>query len=47
MTQNKSTLFRSEEMSLVQLFIPVEGAHTCVAELGQFGKIQFKDVKWV
>lgn len=40
-----STLFRSEEMSLVQLFIPAEVAHTCVAELGELGKVQFRDVK--
>ncbi|CAO3629538.1 unnamed protein product [Mucor hiemalis] len=39
-----STLFRSEEMSLVQLFIPAEVAHTCVAELGELGKVQFRDL---
>lgn len=41
-----STLFRSEEMSLIQLFIPAEVAHTCVAELGELGKVQFRDVKY-
>ncbi|GAA5802148.1 hypothetical protein HPULCUR_007609 [Helicostylum pulchrum] len=39
-----STLFRSEEMSLIQLFIPAEVAHTCVAELGELGKVQFRDL---
>lgn len=42
-----STLFRSEEMSLIQLFIPAEVANTCVAELGELGKVQFRDVKYI
>ncbi|KAI7904283.1 V-type ATPase, V0 complex, 116kDa subunit family [Cokeromyces recurvatus] len=40
----KTTLFRSEEMSLVQLFIPAEIAHACIAELGELGKVQFRDL---
>lgn len=41
-----STLFRSEEMSLIQLYIPVEVAQPCVAELGEIGKVQFRDVSF-
>lgn len=40
-----STLFRSEEMSLIQLYIPSEVAQPCVAELGELGKVQFRDVR--
>ena len=39
------TLFRSEEMSLVQLFVHSEVAHATVAELGEIGLIQFLDVR--
>ena len=35
----------SEEMSLVQLYIPTEVAHDTVAELGELGDVQFKDVR--
>lgn len=35
----------SEQMSLVQLFIPTEMAHDTVAELGELGDVQFKDVR--
>lgn len=34
----------SEQMSLVQLFVPTEVAHDTVAELGELGNVQFKDV---
>jgi hypothetical protein len=34
----------SEEMSLVQLFVPTEVAHDAVAELGERGNVQFIDV---
>ncbi|KDQ59677.1 hypothetical protein JAAARDRAFT_33251 [Jaapia argillacea MUCL 33604] len=36
--------FRSEQMSLVQLFIPTEVAHDAVAELGELGNVEFKDL---
>ncbi|KAI9470042.1 MAG: V-type ATPase, V0 complex, 116kDa subunit family [Benjaminiella poitrasii] len=39
-----STLFRSEEMSLIQLYIPAEVAQPSVAELGELGKVQFRDL---
>ncbi|KDR81953.1 hypothetical protein GALMADRAFT_240296 [Galerina marginata CBS 339.88] len=38
------SLFRSEQMSLVQLFVPTEVAHDTVAELGELGDVQFKDL---
>ncbi|KAF8321793.1 V0/A0 complex, 116-kDa subunit of ATPase [Clavulina sp. PMI_390] len=38
------SLFRSEQMSLVQLFIPREVAHDTIAELGELGNVQFKDL---
>jgi V-type H+-transporting ATPase subunit a len=31
-------------MSLVELFVPTEVAHDTVAELGELGNVQFKDV---
>jgi V-type H+-transporting ATPase subunit a len=37
----------SEQMSLVQLFVPTEVAHDTVAELGELGDVQFKDVSYV
>ena len=40
----QTTLFRSEEMSLIQLYIPSEMAQPTVAELGELGLIQFRDV---
>jgi V-type H+-transporting ATPase subunit a len=37
-------MFRSEEMSLCQLFIQPEAAYQTVAELGEIGVAQFRDV---
>lgn len=34
-------------MSLVQLFVPTEVAHDTVAELGELGDVQFKDVSLI
>lgn len=39
-----SSVFRSEEMCLSQLFLQAEAAYCCVAELGELGLVQFKDV---
>ncbi|XP_064397872.1 V-type proton ATPase 116 kDa subunit a 1-like [Halichondria panicea] len=39
-----SSLFRSEEMTLAQLFLQSEAAYSCVRELGELGKVQFRDV---
>ncbi|XP_005405509.1 PREDICTED: V-type proton ATPase 116 kDa subunit a isoform 4 isoform X2 [Chinchilla lanigera] len=38
------SVFRSEEMCLSQLFLQVEAAYCCVAELGELGLVQFKDL---
>ena len=32
-------------MSLVQLIVPTEVAHDTIAELGELGDVQFKDVR--
>uniref|UniRef100_A0A452GLM5 Uncharacterized protein n=1 Tax=Gopherus agassizii TaxID=38772 RepID=A0A452GLM5_9SAUR len=39
-----ASMFRSEEMCLTQLFLQVEAAYCCVAELGELGLVQFRDV---
>jgi len=38
------SLWRSEAMQLVQLFVQIEAAHATVDELGQLGVIQFRDL---
>jgi hypothetical protein len=38
------SFFRSEKMSLCQLFIQPEAAFSSVAELGEAGSVQFRDV---
>merc|ERR1711874_872272 len=38
------SLFRSEEMSLCQLFLQAEAAYACVSELGELGLVQFRDL---
>ncbi|GAA5968109.1 hypothetical protein JCM11641_003734 [Rhodosporidiobolus odoratus] len=38
------SLLRSEQMSLVQLFCPVDVAHSTVEALGELERIQFKDL---
>ncbi|XP_053206596.1 V-type proton ATPase 116 kDa subunit a 1-like isoform X2 [Panonychus citri] len=38
------SLLRSEEMSLCQLFLQSEAAYLCVAELGELGLVQFRDL---
>ena len=39
------SLYRSEEMSLCQLFLQSEAAYACVSELGELGLVQFRDVR--
>ncbi|XP_063176412.1 V-type proton ATPase 116 kDa subunit a 4 isoform X2 [Chroicocephalus ridibundus] len=39
-----ASVFRSEEMNLMQLFLQVEAAYCCVAELGELGLVQFRDL---
>lgn len=37
-------IYRSEQMCLAQLFLQSEAAYQCVAELGELGLVQFRDV---
>lgn len=46
-TANMGNLFRSEEMTLCQLFLQSEAAYACVSELGELGLVQFRDVSIV
>ncbi|XP_040827053.1 V-type proton ATPase 116 kDa subunit a3 isoform X3 [Ochotona curzoniae] len=39
-----SSLFRSEEVVLVQLFLPTAAAYTCVSQLGELGLVEFRDL---
>ncbi|CAG9132148.1 unnamed protein product [Plutella xylostella] len=38
------SMFRSEEMTLCQLFLQSEAAYACVSELGELGLVQFRDL---
>lgn len=38
-------IIRCASMSLLQLYIPMEAAQATVAELGNIGLVQFRDVK--
>lgn len=40
----ESSLFRSEVMSYIQLYIPFELAHTSVSQIGEQGQIEFVDL---
>lgn len=40
------SLYRSEEMCLAQIFLQTEAAYNCVAELGELGLVQFRDVSY-
>ena len=39
-----STIFRSEEMTLCQLFLQPDAAYSCISELGELGIVQFRDL---
>ena len=41
------SMFRSEEVALVQLFLPTAAAYTCVSRLGELGLVEFRDVSRV
>ncbi|KAK0418070.1 hypothetical protein QR680_013355 [Steinernema hermaphroditum] len=41
---NMGELFRSEEMCRAQIFFQTEAAYNCVAELGESGVVQFRDL---
>ncbi|XP_017385861.1 V-type proton ATPase subunit a1-like isoform X2 [Cebus imitator] len=38
------SMFRSEEVALVQLFLPTAAAYTCVSRLGELGLVEFRDL---
>uniref|UniRef100_A0A3B1ILD7 V-type proton ATPase subunit a n=1 Tax=Astyanax mexicanus TaxID=7994 RepID=A0A3B1ILD7_ASTMX len=38
------SLFRSEEVCLVQLFLQSGSAYNCVSELGELGLVEFRDL---
>jgi V-type H+-transporting ATPase subunit a len=39
-----TSIFRSEEMTLCQLFLQSESAYACVSELGEVGVVEFRDL---
>ncbi|KAJ2692298.1 H(+)-transporting V0 sector ATPase subunit a, partial [Coemansia spiralis] len=39
-----TSIFRSEVMSLVQLYIPSDVARYAVSQLGEIGLVQFRDL---
>ena len=41
------SLFRSEEVTLAQLFLQTEAAYATVRELGELGRVQFRDVSYL
>lgn len=38
------SIFRSEEMTLCQLFLSSEASYNCISEIGEVGLVQFRDV---
>ncbi|KAL1788814.1 V-type proton ATPase 116 kDa subunit a [Sigmodon hispidus] len=38
------SMFRSEEVALVQLLLPTAAAYTCVSQLGELGLVEFRDL---
>lgn len=42
---NMGSMFRSEEVCLVQLFLQSGSAYNCVSELGELGLVEFRDVR--
>lgn len=41
------SMFRSEEVALVQLLLPTASAYNCVSQLGELGLVEFRDVSSV
>lgn len=39
-----SSLFRGEDMTLCQIYFQSEAAYSCVAQLGELGIVQFRDL---
>ncbi|XP_070498169.1 V-type proton ATPase 116 kDa subunit a 1-like isoform X2 [Chironomus tepperi] len=44
LSSRMGTLFRSEEITLCQMFIQPEAAYSSVSELGEIGAVQFRDL---
>jgi len=42
--QESNSIFRSEVMSLVQMYLQPEAAYDTIAALGEVGVVQFRDV---
>ena len=40
-----SSLFRGEDMTLCQIYFQSEAAYSCIAQLGELGIVQFRDVR--
>lgn len=40
----EDNIFRSEKMSLAQMFLQPEAAYETIAQLGEIGCVQFRDV---
>ncbi len=38
-------LFRGEEMTLCQIYFQAEAVYSCIAQLGELGIVQFRDVR--
>lgn len=45
MAPSKQSMFRSADMSMVQLYISNEIGRECVTALGELGLVQFRDVR--
>lgn len=39
-----SEVFRGEEIALCQIYFQAESTYSCVAQLGELGIVQFRDV---
>ncbi|OQR67522.1 V-type proton ATPase 116 kDa subunit a isoform 1-like [Tropilaelaps mercedesae] len=39
-----SSFFRSEEMTMTQMFLPTDSAYFCLSELGELGQVQIRDL---
>ena len=37
-------MFRSETMTMLQVYLQTDATYACVSELGELGIVQFKDV---